>query len=1530
MLHNCTDQQDDEYGDHSDGEHDDSPSVHSSQQGNRLSDGSSDEEGGGLRRRVPEPMRDDQILLQALSKQPFLAGCDPTLLGRLAAEAPCLVLDRRQELALASDQPMTVVVSGALLMAVGSGASTLAYPGTSLGVAGMLGGTESVTRRSSKDASRPASVRCVLDYVSPDGGEKEEREEDELDDFIPQYAETLKGSLDFQIRQTIESCLVHFCPHTLPASLDRDELVEKAGGSQQLLQLSVIDGMDALASRAGRKADRFRDHATIAQVSLELITEILRNTSSWDQFQQSRGLVLDRFGTLIELGSLACMPADVVWALACVGDTRTLEEGHVVCKEGELADENDCLIVVQSGVLQASKLLCMERDFQAKDRAIAHLFPGAIVGDICFLQSAVPRSATLTVVQQEAKLIYLPAKPLLDVFAQFPGAASAFASRVRESVAVLQRSLGTTVTLTNAKMFSDLDACFIRAVANISERRVHFLGDLVKSSEECTQDTSVLRIQEFGLLRVEQGNGECVGITEVGTVLGERLFFGMPPSVTHPGAQQFRVGTMIAIMLCIARKHFDRILDAHPFEAKIFAALKNTDAGYELRDHHISTLVFLKGCSKSLIDSIASFVTRRSYLPGQTIMVQKSIDGGSLFILVSGKAEVIVNGTVLKEVGPGSSLGELCLLGLVRSRAATVTTTTFCVCMEVQRPRFLQALEDHPNEKEHFELLTKQHVEATENPSWSIFLKDNERLVYFVNLHARRESTPEGAWTTTDGEPLPEDAAVLVIQGEIARIRADKTEDVFTPGYCFGEEHLLGLPPPPGGYRLEPRTVCEVQIITHEIFKKILEDLPDAQEDVYRQIRAEMAVKCESRLGIPRGSPGVLNFSAVFRACSQQFMRLVRSKLQPMLCQPGEVIMQKGEMGSNMMILIRGRCLQDVEGPGDEAPVRLRQGTVLAESVALGFSLLYPSTVRTVGLCLFQTLDRDRLKDVLAVPAFERERQLLGNYLQGTTADLVNHMTASLRQFPLFSRASRSFCSMVSRGADEVYFAPDEDILKRSATCKLGETPMYVLLAGKAIVKPEFGDELATLKPGSLIGEGGALGLAAFRTATVTTWADGLVRCLRLQGVSLQRACAEFPKDYETLKNFFMKRSEANAAFETARNDWLVNIVVPALLKCRIFQNFSWKLVYKIAEPLIKSTFSAGKTICAAGDPASSMIVLLEGRAELTSKEREVVGILNAGGAVGEVAALGLFPMRTATVRASCKSSTVSIEAKHLWKMLSHYPAGRQALERLAEERRSQIARGMPIMSLPLHGCSSEDVVVRAVALHSDRILLGIGKMWTLPPDTQTSGPHYWIFARGKAGLVVGPPEHPVNPIFTFRPGTGGLCPEALCVEHDARVCALTPVEAFRISLSDLLLAAHATPCAWFRRFEKLQKEVWNHLRSKIISAKAVVDMGRQLEKSKSQGSLRKSQSTMPPLASSKSHVSLTSSSKISNEPKEESSSRPNTSGLLPTLQSTAAGLPASPSQTKSSGASWHDGPSAAPRNVQRKVLPSVSHVHLT
>lgn len=982
------------------------------------------------------------------------------------------------------------------------------------------------------------------------------------------------------------------------------------------------------------------------------------------------------------------------------------------------------------------------------------------------------------------------------------------------------------MTLEFSSLFHGMDPNFVRAVATISERKFASLGEMVGGEDENTHETSVLRLLEFGLVRVEEKGAGCVAQVDVGTWIGERLFFNMQKA-THAGETQLRVGTPFAVMLCIPRPAFQAVLQANPQAAKVIAARSTTDAGREVRDHYSSKLAFLKSCSRSLIDSIASSLQRRSFEPGQTIIVQKSNDGGSLFVLVSGRAEVVINGITKGELGPGESFGELGTLGVVRSRSATVCAITYCACMELERPMFMSALEKHPSEKQHFEAFAKQHVANAQNYQWPMFKDMSDKFLYFLNMHARRENVQQGTWSNLAGEPLPVNAAVLVTQGEIARAKGDKgravRHEVYRAGECFGEESLLGLPS--SSFELESRTVSEVQLITKEIFEKIMQDIPDARQEAAEGIKNEMSYKAESTLGIARGSPDVLLFSALFRACSGDFVEKARAACEPRLYQPGELILERGEPGDRMFILLRGKCSQEMDGPVEERTIKLKPRMVLAESEMLGFQTLCPYTVRAQGLCLFQTLCKQRFKDVLV--NYTRESHLMSS-LRCEEPDLVSNVASRLHKYELFSHTSLQFVTMACKGVDEVYFAPEDEIITRGQVCHLGESPMYVLIAGKAAVKLEFGDDLAVLKPGAMIGEGGSLGIASVRTATVKAWKDGLVRCLRLQCLSLQRACGEFPMDYESIAYHFQQRAQANAAFQSARKAWLDDIVVPALLNCRIFRGFSPKLAHKIAEPLVKTTYAAGKTICVVGDRADSMILLLEGEAEIVSKHGNVVGRLFSGASIGEVGLLGLFCWRTATIRAVIRTTAVIIEASEMKKTMKNSPGGSQAIAKLEEERRSQVSRGVPMTSLPLAECTVEDIAVRAIALHADRILLAPNQPWTVPPDSAMSGPHYWIFVRGRASLVMGPGEHPVNPIFTFRPGAGGLCPEQLCVEMEARIHAATPLEAFRISRNDLLLAARSVPTRWLKRFEKMEKDISKHLEAKLVSAKAVLDMARR------------------------------------------------------------------------------------------------------
>lgn len=238
------------------------------------------------------------------------------------------------------------------------------------------------------------------------------------------------------------------------------------------------------------------------------------------------------------------------------------------------------------------------------------------------------------------------------------------------------------------------------------------------------------------------------------------------------------------------------------------------------------------------------------------------------------------------------------------------------------------------------------------------------------------------------------------------------------------------------------------------------------------------------------------------------------------------------------------------------------------------------------------------------------------------------------------------------------------------------------------------------------------------------------------------------------------------------------------------------------------------------------MIMVVEGEVEIKSKDGTVVGIGGRGFVIGELALMGLFPFRTATVTALKATDTVFVKSWNFQKMLGESAPAQDYIEKLDQEKRAQVIRGVPMAALPVTA-SPEDVCARAIALHSTRYILAPGEEWKVPPDPP-AGAHNWVFARGRAVLLMGPADHPVNPILTLGAGGGvPLLPEPLPVKFGARVVAVTAVEAFRTSCMDMQLTTNSVKSmpSWYRRYLILEKQVTEQLGTKLIRSKAVIDM---------------------------------------------------------------------------------------------------------
>lgn len=88
------------------------------------------------------------------------------------------------------------------------------------------------------------------------------------------------------------------------------------------------------------------------------------------------------------------------------------------------------------------------------------------------------------------------------------------------------------------------------------------------------------------------------------------------------------------------------------------------------------------GLSRRQLRQLARAVQDREYRPGVTVVRQGKMSGIGFFIVVEGRAAVIVDGTEVAKLVPGDHFGELALISeQVRSATVTAETQTRCLVM---------------------------------------------------------------------------------------------------------------------------------------------------------------------------------------------------------------------------------------------------------------------------------------------------------------------------------------------------------------------------------------------------------------------------------------------------------------------------------------------------------------------------------------------------------------------------------------------------------------------------------------------------------------------------------------------------------------------------------------------------------------------------------------------------------------------------------------------------------------------------------
>jgi CRP-like cAMP-binding protein len=117
-------------------------------------------------------------------------------------------------------------------------------------------------------------------------------------------------------------------------------------------------------------------------------------------------------------------------------------------------------------------------------------------------------------------------------------------------------------------------------------------------------------------------------------------------------------------------------------------------AGSDSNVRVLKEVSFFCACAPSEVEALSRSFTEAEVAAG-TDVIRQGDDSREFYVIVSGTADVLRDGTVIRSLGPGDFFGEIANL-LHARRTATITATSTLRLLVSDEPSFRQAVRDTP------------------------------------------------------------------------------------------------------------------------------------------------------------------------------------------------------------------------------------------------------------------------------------------------------------------------------------------------------------------------------------------------------------------------------------------------------------------------------------------------------------------------------------------------------------------------------------------------------------------------------------------------------------------------------------------------------------------------------------------------------------------------------------------------------------------------------------------------------------------
>lgn len=1382
---------------------------------------------------------DDLTVSDTLADHPIFRPCDQMLPYSIAAQATRIHLAPGEVLSTANGGPAYAVERGTVEVRVADGPPVLFGPGQVFNVVGFLGIAHEA------EPFKPTGMDPTqVPLIKGHGGPYEIVQPAQVPRSL--FAEKRGrqqlnvGPAPGQVCEEDKACFFALCPNAVlkmnPTPLSHHKmdgwLHVRAQGAKELPEEE-------------RNVDDAEQHpgggARLVVLSMELVEKVglclgrddpraktLRSALS--VFKEHAQCLADRWRALITrcCTALPGVPPEVVWALAEQAEQRDVEAGEVFIQEGE---EDEDLVLIEEGMAVVEK--CVASTGRPSSVVIGKLRATAIIGDISLAGSSLPRPASVRATAF-TEILRIPAAAVLFVAGRYPGALGGIAHRLKEVGNNLQMRLPMrSEVIESLDVFAGVEESFKKEVAAHGKRYVCSVGEIVADG---TRANDSLYVLEHGTCCVEDCHRRIFDEVSSGSVftVGSTVF-GLS---RFPGAV-VRVAAPFAMIMEIQQKDLADALQRYYDKRPPPFASQPVPPSISLLHLVGETSIFSK-VSSSFIEVLCASAQRKCYMQGQTLCVQSGQDKSQMFIIRGGSVLVEKDGRRTTE--SSTSYGDMMILGAEHQRPATVRAQTFVFTLEIPRSAFLEAIQKYPDERRKLENYALQAVsdDAQEGDQdgamaiqWRMQKHASKRLGYLINLYAgsRLYDPADKEW-----KRLADECSALIVEGEAVVVNQDGEDvEVIRAGDTFNEQILLGIEAGAAvsGLALDLRSPCEIQFVSLAVWDKVVSDFPTEQSMIFRSIRDTMADKAAVKsLGHKMHSAEIVKTSRLLRFLSDAAIQDLKTRFQPVVVKPHSEIVTKGRSERAMYILLSGSVYVE-EG---RRRVDYGAGKVFGEAEMLGVSKAYNNTVYAGSLCVLAALSIASFWEVLQehpedcclleAVCFEEEGQ-----------PELDKLEDRIFRLPLASDISPEFMKVLCEHVEDAFFGPGEAILSYGEPCEYGQSDMFILLAGSVDVETELGIVQGHVWPGEVFGEGGAaIGQQSMRSASARSWAGAYVHCARIRGASIAVAFQKFPQEVEWFEDLKHSRTEANLEFMRRHNKWIQEKVVPALAAIPLFKSYADSFLQDLAAQLIDKPYYAGEVIVEKASQTDAMLVMLEGEAVVEAQNGSRIGRYGPNASLGEVAVLGLVDSHPARVRAATDCRVLPVKAaalSHALAMPNRRPEEREEINRLIEQRRSQVMEGIPMSALPI-AISKEDVCSKAIALQADPTHLEPGGIWQPKADDSTAGPCFSVVTQGRALLEIASPnerlrrlggdETPAVPVIPLEPGS--LILEGIAAEFACRVRAISAVKVHRVRYVDFDIATRLESCSqdWLARFRMIENSTRRLLEDRGAAATGVVE----------------------------------------------------------------------------------------------------------